>query len=270
MIFLSYYKGKDFILELVQILKGFNDSSAVEEFSLTAFLVIIPLVLQKTSKNSKVSEHKTHLKRRLELWRDGNILELVRECESIQKRLRAELRVNQTQSHKVFTKFMLEGNVNGALRWIASKSSCSGAPVELTESTVKLLEEKHPQPKTASNECLLSGPFQAPNLVRFDELDEESIYSSAKNLKGSGGPSGLNSEGIKRILCSKRFGKESRALCYEVARVARRLCTEQVKPESLTAFVSCRLIPLSKDSGDGVRPIGIGEVLKRVIGRAIM
>ena len=215
-------EGKDFISELEQIIQGFNESSVVDVFSLTAFLFIIQLILQKTSKNSKVSENKTHLRRRLELWREGNISELVRECELIQKRLKAEMRSDKTQTQKVFSRFMLEGNVNAALRWIASSSSSNGAPVDLTESTVRLLKEKHPEPKPVNDDCLLAGPIQAPDLVRFDELDEESIYNSAKSVKGSGGPSGVNSEGIKRILCSKRFGKESRALCYEVARVARR------------------------------------------------
>ena len=35
------------------------------------------------------------------------------------------------------------------------------------------------------------------------------------------------------------------------------------------SFVSCREIALSKDSTGGIRPIGIGEVLRRIIGKSI-
>ena len=38
--------------------------------------------------------------------------------------------------------------------------------------------------------------------------------------------------------------------------------------ESLEAYVACRLIPLDKKPG--VRPIGVGEVLRRIIGKSII
>ena len=38
-------------------------------------------------------------------------------------------------------------------------------------------------------------------------------------------------------------------------------------PDSIESLVACRLIPLSKDPG--VKPIGIGEVLRRIIGKAV-
>ena len=37
---------------------------------------------------------------------------------------------------------------------------------------------------------------------------------------------------------------------------------------SLQAYVACRLIPLNKQPG--VRPFGIGEVIRRIIGKAIL
>ena len=50
--------------------------------------------------------------------------------------------------------------------------------------------------------------------------------------------------------------------------VARRLIsTTVVDPSGLEAFVACRLIAL--DKCPGVRPIGIGEVARRIIGKAI-
>ena len=38
-------------------------------------------------------------------------------------------------------------------------------------------------------------------------------------------------------------------------------------PSLLEAYTSCRLIPLDKNPG--IRPIGVGEVLRRIVGKAI-
>ena len=49
--------------------------------------------------------------------------------------------------------------------------------------------------------------------------------------------------------------------------MARKLATETLDPLTLEAYVSCRLIPLDKNPG--VRPIGVGEVLRRIVGKCI-
>ena len=261
-------EGKEFIEELIITLQHFIDKSACQSFSLTSFLIMIPLLLQKPSKKSKTSENKEHLKRRLEMWRKGKLSELLSECELIQKRLTSGSQSNKQHNQRVFTRLMLQGKVNSAMRWLSTKEN--GTPVEINEETLSQLKAKHPKAQPLNDDCLLEGPLLPLDIIQFECLDEDSIYKAAKELDGSGGPSGVNADGIRRILCSKSFGKLSSTLCYKVAQVARRLCTEDVDPCFLTAFTSCRLIPLSKDSGAGIRPIGIGEVIRRIIGKAIM
>ena len=58
-------EGKDLLEELIIALRHFTDKSSCESFAITSFLIIIPLVLQKPSKNYKTAEHKVHLQRRL-------------------------------------------------------------------------------------------------------------------------------------------------------------------------------------------------------------
>ena len=61
------------------------------------------------------------------------------------------------------------------------------------------------------------------------------------------------------------FDRQSSDLCKTVAKVAVRIATENLDfPGTSNA---CRLIALDKNPG--VRPIGIGEVLRRIIGRSI-
>ena len=49
----------------------------------------------------------------------------------------------------------------------------------------------------------------------------------------------------------------------------KKLCVEELEsPSSLESFVACRLISL--DRKPGLRPIGVGKVLRRIAGKAVM
>ena len=56
------------------------------------------------------------------------------------------------------------------------------------------------------------------------------------------------------------FRAQSTNLCDAMGTLARKLATQYVDPIALALLVSCRLIAL--DKCPGVRPIGVGEVLR--------
>ena len=86
--------------------------------------------------------------------------------------------------------------------------------------------------------------------------------------KGASGPSNFDSESWRHILNSKNYGCEGTDRCKAIAKLTRQLCTDQLTdPESISSLMACSLIPLDKDPG--LRPIGIGEVLRRIIGKAV-
>ena len=62
------------------------------------------------------------------------------------------------------------------------------------------------------------------------------------------------------------FKQASGDLCDAIASVARRMCSSFLDPKGLAALVACQLIAL--DKCPGVRPIGIGETVCRIIGKA--
>ena len=93
------------------------------------------------------------------------------------------------------------------------------------------------------------------------------IAKATRLTKGSGGPSQLDAEQYRHIILSTKFKKESKELRQQVAILAKRLATTMVDPSSIEALTACRLIPLNKNPG--IRPIGIGEVLRRIIGKSI-
>ena len=55
-------------------------------------------------------------------------------------------------------------------------------------------------------------------------------------------------------------------LCQTLAKVTKKHCTEELST-SLERFLACRLIPLNKNPG--LRPIGVGDVLRRIIEKVI-
>ena len=93
------------------------------------------------------------------------------------------------------------------------------------------------------------------------------VREAIKKTHGSAGPSGLDADGWRRILLSANFGTSGEDLRKAIADMTKRLCRDKTA-KHLEAFLACRLIPLNKEPG--VRPIGIGEVLRRVIGKVVM
>ena len=64
--------------------------SPLEDIAFKAIMIMRNLILQKPSKNSKAKDHLEALERRLESWTSGDLLELLKEAETIQKSLRSK------------------------------------------------------------------------------------------------------------------------------------------------------------------------------------
>ena len=80
---------------------------------------------------------------------------------------------------------------------------------------------------------------------------------------------GLDADGWCKILTSRAFGTATLDLRKTFAQLIKELREEELEsPSSLESFVACRLIPLDKKPG--LRPIDVGEVLRRIAGKAIM
>ena len=70
------------------------------------------------------------------------------------------------------------------------------------------------------------------------------------------------------MIGTKLFGNEGTDLADAIANMTKEFCTELIHdPESIESLMTYRLIPL--DKSPGIRPIGIGEVLRRIMGKAV-
>ena len=114
---------------------------------------------------------------------------------------------------------------------------------------------------------LLFGPVEGVPDSIYQQINGEMVRNAALQTKGSGGPSGVHAKGLRQILASESFKKSGTDLCAAIAAITRRLCTEFIDP--LKAILANRLIPLDKGEG-AVRLIGVGEVIRRIMGKCVM
>ena len=173
---------------------------------------------------------------------------------------------------------MASGRVNQALRLLYESHSVGAASglLHLDEtitladgsaaSVQDLLRGKHPQAQPAPVDILMDGVPAEVNAIRFESLTPKLVLRIALQCKGSAGPSGLNSDAWRR-LCSSFQGASSN-MCADLTNFARLLATQELNPSTLSPFLACRLIAL--DKRPGVRPIGVCDVARRIVAKAIL
>ena len=275
--------GKAFIDELASQLQAYVDSAGMNADALNNFIVLPSLILQRPTAGCGYKETTQHMRRRLALWADRNLSELLKEGQSLQKQFRTRtpgghFRGEKDRAQK-FGNCMSAGRIPEALRMLTE-----GQPEEDTRSGVlhisemitlkdgsvvsvrEQLREKHPPAQRASPEVLIDGSAPAADTIRFEALTSSFMQRVALQSKGSAGPSGLDSNTWRRM-CSSFKGTSSR-LCQSLANFARMLATRHVDSATLAPFLACRLIALDKKPG--VRPIGVCDVARRIIFRAIL
>ena len=266
--------GKQFIKELTSLLNAYAQGSALESIALEAAMTTCTLLLQKPHPTSKARDHVNTLERRLRAWQDGDVDGLMREGRTIQQHLPINRRTESDlmeQNTRIFSKLVFEGKIQAALRFLSNNhgGGVLGLDDMITEdrTVMDALRDKHPEARPMQAEALVTSSCSPPDVhpVLFERLTGSSIRTAALRSQGAAGPSGVDAAGWQRICTA--FRRDSADLCEAIAAVGRRLCTDLVDPTPLQALLACRLIPL--DKRPGVRPIGICEVLRRILGKAI-
>ena len=264
--------SKAIVEEACNLMTLYNTKPEWEGLAVKALIVFLPLVLQKPSKNSKAKDHKKHLERRLRMWREGLITSLLHEGEEIQKRLNNNKNPPKQNLTKSFTNLILQGKISAACKLINRNQ---GGPLDINDQVMEILHQKHPEAQSADARAIVED--RTPRFVEpiaFEGIDGQLIFKAAMQTRGSGGPSQVDAEIWRQILCSKSFQPASGNLCEQIAIFARKMNRFFVDPHCLMTYTACRLIPLNKDPNSDneikIRPIGIGEVLRRIVGKAIM
>ena len=120
---------------------------------------------------------------------------------------------------------MFQGKVGAALKFLEEQSENAVLPP--TGDIVKKLEALHPAACKIHPETLIEGPISEVNPATFYSIDETEILKAANSTKGSGGPSLLDAQQWKRLLCSNKYKTRNYVKKWPCshAKFLRRSCT---------------------------------------------
>ena len=161
---------------------------------------------------------------------------------------------------------MKNDKVNSALNLLSDTGFNGTLPLD--DSTFKVLQNKHPETAQKHENLLLAGPIQKTSAVIYDQITTDLIKECAIRTKGAAGPSCFDGGDWRRIIDTNIYRTNGNDLRKTIAETTRKLCIEELDShslKSLESLMACHLIPLNKNLG--VRPIGIGEVLRRKMGK---
>lgn len=132
--------GKKFVDHLTMHLMDWNNGSENKHIALKAAFVLVAVCLQKPSPKSMTKDHKECLTRRVALWTNGDIDQLIREGRMIQQRIGRSRKIEPPNKAKIFAKLVMEGRINYALCYLSDNDSKGVLP--LSDDVMEQLQEK--------------------------------------------------------------------------------------------------------------------------------
>ena len=263
-------QGKRYVKEMTRLLLQEVQEGPLQLLAGKAKALMPHLLMQRTAKGNKKKQDAANLGRRLDMWEKGEISELLKEATVFQNRIEDNSKsMSDDQLNRLVSAKVFDGKMTEAAGLVERHGwSKRGGVLPLTSDVVSALQQKHPRAEGLSEDQseLLRGVPPDLHPAIFDSLTPEVVKKAFLHTNGAAGVSGADSGHWKRAVCS--FGTASTDLKQALADKARKLCTEYMDPEVLQAYLNNRLVPLSKNPG--VRPIGIGEVERRALGKAIL
>ena len=249
---------------------------AAGNFPSERLMVFSTVVLQRDRLVRKGLDIRRVLERRLVLWSNEEFDLLVDEAVRCDRTIRVNIhKVTEDHFVSVFTRLMLHGKTRAAVRWLSDYSKGRVLPSDsnvefkdtegevLKTTVLDVLKKKHPESQSPPVSTLLKCDPLPPRLDL--EVTGAHIHLIASRIQGSAGPSGTDAGHWQDVLL--RYGAHSNRLRDSVAALVRRLSNSAIPWEDVRALVACRLVAL--DKCPGVRPIGVGETLRRTAGKTV-
>ena len=212
------------------------------------------LLLQRDPMIKASKDIRTLIGQRIEDWKEKKFDKLLAEAVRCGKKKQINQdNLDDIHVSKKFVSLIMKGKVRSAMRWLSERASGGVLdPMQEVKKDVTVLEtlkSKHSE----AHKSHLSLRLQVPVLPGFEDviISSASTEKTTRSLQGSSGASGS---------CKTKS-------LSEVATLATKMCSQILPWSKVRALVSGRLIAL--DKSPGVRPIGIGECLRRIICKSV-
>ena len=154
-----------------------------------------------------------------------------------------------------------EGDIRGAVRAVSSTTGLA----KFSQETAQLLEAKHPRQVEGN---MIPTLLQLPDVEPLTTSEDEVLTAINSFPPGSsGGPDGLRPIHIKDMI-SRSAGDAGAKLLSSVTKFVNPVLRGSVCPQVLPVLFGASLCALEKKCG-GVRPIAVGNTLRRVVGKVV-
>ena len=234
-------------------------------------IVCLSVLLQRDTMVQKGLDVQRPLSKRMDMWQGGCIDELLVDLDRCARKFGRLSTSKPENDHiiKVFSRLMWKGQVCSAVRWLTERASNGGvlsplSMVDTDRTVLDVLKEQHPHPSVPVEKAFLSCD-SLPPIIDVD-ITAAHVEKIARQIQGGAGPGGTTA--ILWHDCLLRYGSHSIKLRDSMAGLARRLANTIVPWNDIRALMANRLIAL--DKCPGVRPIGIGEAPRRILGKIIV
>jgi len=240
-------------------------------------LVVVLVVLPKTTGVWTAKDIRMRLQQRMDLWNRGCHAALVDDTEAeALSRVGTGPEPDEEIQARTFNARVLSSRLRSAVRALTNREgggvlrpddACtkSGSPV------LSVLQDKHPElhdPPIADSDT--EGAFKhyeggAPATIPII-ISIDTVERVAAKLSGAAGLGGTDAVDLWNwLLC---FGTESEAFREEMASWTNWLANETPPWPAYHALMAGRLVALDKQPG--VRPVGIGEIYCRLMAKCVL
>ena len=103
------------------------------------------------------------------------------------------MHVKPPQISKKFVDQIQKGNADSAIKLITNDMQNEILP--LTETTLKLLKQKHPRSAPSTEEVLLPDQLESIHQIKYESIDPDAVRKAVLKTKGGSGPSGMDADG---------------------------------------------------------------------------
>ena len=212
------------------------------------------------SRNNISKTHDTTIKQRLNRWSNDDIITLWSEASSSPLQPDCALNPEAAKLGRV-KQAMEDGQYSKAAKMLASDGL-----VAVSEQSHQEMQSKHPDPDTDSLSPDLSSTPPASDYVVPPSLVSECIKSFPNGT--SPGPSGLRASHLKEgITCPSPTIRSN--LLNSLCDFVNLLSQGKVPAEIVPHLCGALLLGTRKKSG-GLRPIAVGEVLRRLVSKCLV
>ena len=261
-------EGKDFVRQFRLELEGVRS----RRWNAERPLAFIMVMLVRVNGVTKFRDVRSRLKKRLAAWNRGEhealVQDTLRQC-ALRDRGLTRRELDEAQVARLFDGKVRSGRLREAVRGLTDRSGGGVLDPEAHDAksnkpVFEALKDKHPPARETPPE-VMTEPRRLPAVLEM-HVSSDTIERAARRLQGAAGPCGLDAVELKHLLF--RFGGESIKLTAEVAAWTEWLANASPPWAAYRALMANRLIAIDKQPG--VRPVGCGEVLRRLMAKAVI